>query len=220
MKALIRIERIPGPLASIYEKATRTVIKSYYAEVAEEILGNRHAGVILDLGTGPGYLPVEIAKRSPAVRVHGIDLGRKLIEMARNNALNAGLADRVTFQTANAARLPFSNHAYDGVISTGMLHMLRDPVKVLQECYRVLRPGGEAVFYDPAQVSNRMDRRTWEASLTRGEKMVYGLFVLYNRINPPHSYTLNDVVSMIQATDFQEYWIREQDKEIKVILKK
>ena len=97
MKQRTIIERIPAPFASLYEKATRMVIASYYGPVAEEIVASLKAGTILDLGTGPGYLPIEIVKRSPSIRVIGIDLTRKLINTAKLNALKNGVADRLHF---------------------------------------------------------------------------------------------------------------------------
>ena len=132
----MRIERIPAPFASLYEKAARLVVKDYYVGVAREIADFLKTGVILDLGTGPGYLPIEIVKRSPHLRVVGIDLSQKLIKTAQDNALKAGLEDKLRFEVGNAARLTFQDNAYDMVISTGMLHALRDPVQVLKESYR------------------------------------------------------------------------------------
>lgn len=220
MKRIVIIESIPGPVASIYEKATRMVIGSYYAQVAEEVVANLKAGTILDLGTGPGYLPIEIVKRSPYIRVDGIDLGSRLIKMAKENAIKAGVPDRLNFETGNAARLGFEGGSYDMVISTGMLHMVRDPVQVLRECHSVLKPGGEAWIYDPAQVSAQIDKRKWKASFTFGEKIIYGLFILYVRINPPHMYNRKQVEEMIAATNFKEYQIEEAGREIKVKLKK
>ena len=220
MKRIVIIESIPGPFASIYEKATRMVIESYYAHVAEEVVSNLKAGKILDLGTGPGYLPIQIVKRSPSIRVDGIDLGRMLINMARKNALKAGVADRLNFETGNAARLRFEDGSYDMVISTGMLHMLRDPIKMLRECYRVLKPGGEAWVYDPAQVSTQIDKGKWKASFTFGEKIIYGLFVLYTKINPLNIYNRKQVTEMIAATKFREYRIEEAGKEIIIKLRK
>ena len=76
MKQLIKIERIPGVLASTYEKATRMVIEEYYGPVAEEIVSSFTSGVVLDLGTGPGYLPIEIARRAPDINIIGVDLSR------------------------------------------------------------------------------------------------------------------------------------------------
>jgi ubiquinone/menaquinone biosynthesis C-methylase UbiE len=215
------IERIPGPMASIYEKATRMVIDSYYSQVAEEIVSRLKAGVILDLGTGPGYLPIEIVKRSPSIKVDGIDLTQELINIAQENAVRAGIADRLHFEVGNAAKLRFEDCSYDMVISTGMLHTLKNPIKVLRECYRVLRPDGEVWIYDPAQVSSQIDKRRWKASFTFRERFIYWLFALYSLLfNPLHTYTREQVIEMIAATDFKEYWIEEEDNEIKIKLRK
>lgn len=214
------IERIPGPLAPLYEKATRMVIKTYYGPVAEEVLSHLNEGRILDLGTGPGYLPIEIVKRSSRIRVDGIDLSRALIRMARKNALKAGLADRLDFQWGNAASLRFKDDSYDMIISTGMLHMVKDPVKVLRECCRVLKSGGEAWIYDPAQVSSRIDVEAWKASFTPLETVLYAVFKVYTRISPGHTYRKDEVLALIEKTDFSACRIRQEGNEIKVKLKK
>ncbi len=220
MKRRVLIESIPTPLASLYEKATRLVIESYYSRVAEEIVSSFKEGALLDLGTGPGYLPIEILKRSHLIRCDGIDLSSRLIRMARVNAQRAGVADRLNFVVGNAAELRFEDESYDMVISTGMLHMLKDPVKVLRECYRVLKPGGEAWIYDPARVSSQLDKEKWKASLNVMEKLSYLLFKLYLRINPPYTYDREQVEEMIAATKFKGYKIEEEDKEIRIKLKK
>jgi ubiquinone/menaquinone biosynthesis C-methylase UbiE len=220
MKRRVLIERIPAPLASLYEKATRLVIESYYSGVAEEIVSRFKEGALLDLGTGPGYLLIEIVKRSPLIRCDGIDLSGRLIKMARVNARKTGVADRLNFEVGNAAKLRSEDEHYDMVISTGMLHMLKDPVKMLRECYRVLKPGGEAWIYDPARVSSQLDKERWKASLNVMEKLSYLLFKLYLRINPPYTYRREQVEEMITATEFKEYEIEDEDKEIRIKLRK
>lgn len=220
MKPRIFIERIPGPFASLYEKATRMVIESYYSQIAEEVVSNLRSGTILDLGTGPGYLPIEMVKRSKSLKVHGIDLCGKLINMARVNASKAGVSDRLKFEKGNAAKLRFDDNSYDMVISTGMLHMLKEPGKVLNECYRVLRPGGEVWIYDPAQVGNRVDIKRWKASMTFKERLMFILFPYFSRINPPHHYNREEVIPLIVATEFKEYGIEQEGREIRIKLKK
>ena len=72
MKNWIKIERIPAVLASSYEKATNLAVDSYYRPVAEEVVSVFQKGKLMDLGTGPGKLPVEIIKHRPDIFFHDI----------------------------------------------------------------------------------------------------------------------------------------------------
>ncbi len=220
MKQWIKIERIPGVLASAYEKATRLVIDSNYLPVADEVAAHLPSGTILDLGTGPGYLPIEIVKRSSDIRVIGVDLSRKLIQMARSNAVKAGLAQRLDFQSGNAGRLEFDDASFDLVISTGMLHSLKEPVTVLQEIYRVLKADREAWIFDPARVTSAVDRKKWKASLNLRERFFLWLFQLSGLHKPIKTYSRQQAIALIGKTDFANYWIEAHDKEIRIKLKK
>ncbi len=220
MKRWIRIERIPGVLASSYEKATRMVIEAYYSQVAEEIVSNIKSGVILDLGTGPGYLPVEIVRRAPDINIVGVDLSRKLIQMARINAAKAGLSHQLSFRVGNSAGLYFDTESFDMVISTGMLHSLKNPVAVLKEIYRVLKIGGEAWIYDPANVTPYIDIEKWKASLNFRERLFLWFFKLLGLHKPMVAYTREQVIPMIEATDFESFEIDERKNEIRIKLRK
>jgi ubiquinone/menaquinone biosynthesis C-methylase UbiE len=220
MKNWFKIERIPGPLASSYEKATRLAIDIYYRKVAAEIVSTFKKGLILDLGTGPGYLPIEIIKQSADIKIIGIDLSRQLIQMAQQNAKNAGVSDRIDFRLGDSGRLWFDDASFDMAISTGMLHSLRDPIKVLKEIYRVLKNGGEAWIYDPAKVASYIDRKKWKASLTHQEHFFIWLFTALKLLRPIKTYDREQVVEMVRATEFKIISIEEEKDEIKVKLKK
>jgi len=195
-------------------------IDIYYRKVAEEILSSFKKGLILDLGTGPGYLPIEIAKRSTDIKIVGIDLSRNLIQMARQNALSSGFGDRLDFQVGNSAKLRFDDATFDMVLSTGMLHSLRDPVKVFREIFRVLKRGGEAWIYDPAKVASYIDRNKWKASLTIRERFYFGIFKLLGLHKPIATYHRNQVIPIIEAANFKTYWVEEKDNEIRIKLRK
>jgi len=220
MKRWLQYERIPGVLASSYEKASRMVIEGYYSQVADEIVSNIRQGTILDLGTGPGYLPVEIVRRAPDVRITGVDLSRKLIRMARINVHKAGLSLQISFEVGNSARLRFDNSVFDMVISTGMLHSLKNPVHVLLEINRVLKHGAQAWIYDPANVIRYIDKKKWKASLNSRERFFLWIFGLFGLHKPIAIYRKSDVIPMVEAAGFNKYQIEEKKKEIRMKLTK
>jgi ubiquinone/menaquinone biosynthesis C-methylase UbiE len=220
MKKWIKIERIPGVLASSYEKATKLAVESYYHQVAGEVVSVFKQGLLLDLGTGPGNLPVEIIKRAPEIQIVGIDLSRQLIRMARARALKAGFSKRIVFEVANAANLHFNDESFDMVISTGMLHSLKKPYKVLKEIYRVLKQGGEAWIFDPARITNYIDKSQWRASLNRRERFFLWLFGLLGLRKPIVLYSRDEIVPLIEAAGFIAYTVDEVDGEVRIKMKK
>jgi len=194
------------------------VIEAYYGQVAEEIVSNFQSGEILDLGTGPGYLPIEIVRRAPDITIIGVDLSRKLIQMAQANAAKSGLSHQLRFEVGNSAGLRFDDGVFDMVISTGMLHSLKNPVAVLKEIYRVLKNGSVAWIYDPANVTPYIDKKKWKASLNIRERSFLWFFKLLGLHNPIAAYTREQVIPMIAATDFEAFEIDERKNEIRIKL--
>ena len=207
-------------LAPSYEKAARLVVERFYQKIADEILSDFKAGLVLDLGTGPGYLPIEIAKRSPKINVVGIDLCKKLIHIARANAAAAGLSSQLSFEIGNAARLRFQEASFDMVISTGMLHSLKEPVKVFREIHRLLKKDARAWILDPASVASLINREKWRASLSFRDRFFLRLFKALGLHRPIQPYTRNQITPMIRAAGFQRFAIDETAEEIKIVLEK
>jgi ubiquinone/menaquinone biosynthesis C-methylase UbiE len=141
--------------------------------------------------------------------------------MARANASKAGLSDKLVFEVGNAAGLRFEDASFDMVISTGMLHSLKDPVRVFKEIYRVLKKGGEAWLYDPAQIAAQIDVKEWKNILTFRDRFYLRLFTMLKLFSPSiKPYKRSQVVDMIEATDFKEYWIEKDKGEMKIRLRK
>lgn len=105
-------------------------------------------GWLLDLGTGPGCIPLKIARRSPELRVVGVDRSLPMVQEARRAAAREKLDGRAFFMLTDAARLSFRSAFFDAVISNSLLHHLPDPVAVFNEMARVAKPEGLVLLRD------------------------------------------------------------------------
>ncbi len=105
-------------------------------------------GTVLDAGTGPGLLLVELARQRPDLRLTGVDLSTDMVAIAERNVQRAGLSDRVEVLPADVAALPFADATFDLVVSTFSMHHWGDVPPAVAELARVLRPGGALWIYD------------------------------------------------------------------------
>jgi ubiquinone/menaquinone biosynthesis C-methylase UbiE len=106
------------------------------------------AGRLLDVGCGPGTFALELARAFPGSEVVGIDLAEPLVAMAREAARAAGLDGRVVFEVADVQRIPFPDDAFDALTNLNMLHIVEDPVAMLDEMERILKPDGYLLAAD------------------------------------------------------------------------
>jgi ubiquinone/menaquinone biosynthesis C-methylase UbiE len=116
--------------------------------IARRAVGMTGCGEAVDVGCGPGQLAIELARRSPGLHVTGIDLSDEMLAQGRDNARRAGVTNRVSFRRGDAQQIPFPDTSLDLVVSTLSLHHWSDPVTVLDEIGRVLRPGGSFLIFD------------------------------------------------------------------------
>jgi SAM-dependent methyltransferase len=102
---------------------------------------------VLEVGCGAGVDLARFARGGADVT--GVDLSAAAIELARTNFAQRGLAGR--FEVADAERLPFPDNVFDLIYAHGVVQYTPDPQRLVDECRRVLAPGGEAIV----QVYNR-----------------------------------------------------------------
>ncbi len=114
-------------------------------------------GNMLDLGTGPGHIPLIVAAEIAGASIVAVDLADHMLRIARGKLAKTNLGDRVRFQRADVKGLPFADHAFDVVFSNTILHHIPHPVAMLRQAWRVLKPGGVLLIrdlYRPADVAN------------------------------------------------------------------
>ncbi|WP_048152276.1 class I SAM-dependent methyltransferase [Palaeococcus ferrophilus] len=101
-------------------------------------------GKVLEVGVGTGknlpYYP-------RGVEVVGIDFSRGMLEKAERKVERLGL-ENVMLLHMDAQSLEFEDNTFDTAVSTFVFCTVPDPVKGLKEVYRVLKPGGKAIFLE------------------------------------------------------------------------
>ena len=100
---------------------------------------------IIDVGCGIGGSTLHLAQKFGSTAT-GITLSPVQASRARERAVEASLASRVRFEVANALEMPFADHTFDLVWSLESGEHMPDKAKFLQECYRVLKPGGKMIL--------------------------------------------------------------------------
>ena len=104
---------------------------------------------VLDMGCGTGVAARAIARRPNfAGTVTGIDLSSYLASHAERFASEEGLSGQVEFRAGNTKNLDIRDAEYDAVVAHTLVSHVDDPVEVLKEAARVVKPGGMIGVFD------------------------------------------------------------------------
>ena len=103
-------------------------------------------GDVLEIGPGPGYVGLELAKRIYPASLTGCEISPSMLRLAEKNYAEYGIAAR--YVLGNCMEMPFEDESFDTVISNGSLHEWENPLRVFNEIYRVLRSGGRYCITD------------------------------------------------------------------------
>ena len=132
----------------LYDHMQRGFRDRGWIETKDVIKAGITSGHALEVGTGPGYLGLEWLKSTEGTTLTGLDISADMIAVAEKNALEYGSQDRVTYVESRAQRMPFDDDHFDAVFTNGSLHEWEDPVQVMNEIARVLKPGGRYFISD------------------------------------------------------------------------
>lgn len=108
----------------------------------------------LDLGCGSGFILLNLASLKVASGVCGVDISLGMLRECKGYAHDLGV-DAVLVQS-DVDYLPFKKDSFDLIIGHAILHHLPETKVALGEVYKVLKPGGIAIFTEPSKVGSKI----------------------------------------------------------------
>jgi len=138
--------------ASVYDWLTeQSVWRTQIRKVLDYDTRNTLPLRVLDLGCGPGGSTFVLGHDlGPNTQVVGIDYAIKMVQRARrhHNQRHKALSN-VRFLREDATQLSFPDDHFDLIVGHSFLYLVADPLAVLKEVKRVLRPEGQIVLMEP-----------------------------------------------------------------------
>ncbi len=140
------VRRSFAPVAANYSRSAFHAAPERLQEVVD-LAQLRGSDRVLDVATGTGHTALALAPH--VTGVVGLDLTAEMLQQARRVASERGVAN-VEWVLGDACRLPVADSAFDLYAVRAAPHHFQDVPAALAEAYRVLKPGGRAIFVDCA----------------------------------------------------------------------
>jgi len=139
-------------MAGDFSKIARANVRE-----AEDFVGRLSiptGALVLDLACGTGNVSIPLARLG--ARVTGVDIAPNLLDQARERAAAEGL--QICFEEGDAEQLPYSDAAFDAVVTMFGAMFAPQSERVVAECARVLKPGGLLAManWTPGGLAGRM----------------------------------------------------------------
>ena len=103
---------------------------------------------LVEVGCGPGFYSCRLADEYPQLQTTGIDLSENLLLRARRRASRRRLLN-CEFRKGDAHAMPASISQVDAIVMSRLFLIVRDRAAVVEEVFRVLRPGGRCFIAEP-----------------------------------------------------------------------
>ena len=135
-------------IVGAYDQMQRHMRDLGLMDTKEIIASGVNSGRVLEIGPGPGYLGLEWLKLTRDTRLCGAEISPEMVELARRNAAQYSFSERTDYTLGDARKLSFPDESFDGVFTCDSLHEWSEPLEILREIHRVLKPGGRFFISD------------------------------------------------------------------------
>ena len=173
------MQRVPEPElmdlpheVDAYARADFREVNARFVERLFELTARHDEGAsvaAVDLGCGPGEIPLMVAARRPSWRITAVDASSPMLDAARQRASADRSGANVQFHLADATRTGLTEKSFDVIFSNSLLHHVRDPAAMWREMARLARPGATLFVRDLRRPASEAEARAIVATHAGGE---------------------------------------------------
>jgi ubiquinone/menaquinone biosynthesis C-methylase UbiE len=139
--------------ANLMQKSHQQRFDKIFWAFLESYTQNKTIHQIVDFGTGPALLLIDLAQKYPDTKIIGIDAQPAMLKKASQNIKNAKLffkpkIELITHDLGTNKKTKIKSNSTDLAICSMVLHELLVPTYLIDEAYRILKKGGIFIVYD------------------------------------------------------------------------
>ncbi len=188
-----------GIVAQWYARQTAKDLDDFKSTARRLAAHIKPGACVLEIAPGPGYLAIEIAKLVRC-RMVGVDISRTFVRIANENAEKAGLD--IAFEEGDASDLPYPANAFDFIFCRAAFKNFSRPLAALNEIYRVLKPGCDAVIVDLRKDFSAQDLSTYLEG--KGAVNAALIKLIFNTMLKKRAYTLEGIAQLAAQSEFHQ----------------
>jgi ubiquinone/menaquinone biosynthesis C-methylase UbiE len=172
-----------------------------FAEIAADLASRVDRGRLLDIGTGPGRLLLEVYRLNPYIELFGLDISDAMVNLAKSNL--SGI--KVDLRQGSICKTAYEGDYFDIITCSGSFYLWDYPEECLEEIYRILKVGQSAYLFESYRDYERGEFRNALRTNLRGENLFRRLVSpVFLRKQLRMTYNIDEVAGIIRRTSFSD----------------
>jgi len=143
--------------AKAYAEADFSEVNQHFLDALLELVGPLEEARAVDLGTGPGDIPIRIIRARPKWRVVAVEASAPMLNFAKKAAADAGITDAIHWMQADAKDTGLPSSSFDVVFSNSILHHITQTQVFWEEVKRLAKRGAYVLLRDLARPATEDD---------------------------------------------------------------
>lgn len=146
-----QVEQMFDNISGEYDSLNRVIsfgVDVKWRKKVVKIVADTKPESILDIATGTGDLIINLAKKTTANKLIGLDISEGMLSVGRNKIAADGLSQRIEMVQADSEHMPFDDNSFDAITVAFGVRNFEHLEKGLKEILRILKPGGIFVILE------------------------------------------------------------------------